>query len=70
MNFIQFFLLNQLFQKKASSPTKQGEIMAMGIPVICNDNVGDTSVVVKRFNSGLVVTEFSNSGFQKNINLV
>jgi glycosyltransferase involved in cell wall biosynthesis len=61
------FFIKPAFSKKASSPTKQGEIMAMGIPVICNDNVGDTSVVVKQFNSGLVVTEFSNPGFQINI---
>lgn len=35
-----FFIL-PAFSKKASSPTKQGELMAMGVPVICNDGVGD-----------------------------
>lgn len=35
-----FFIL-PAYSKKASSPTKQGELMAMGIPVICNDNIGD-----------------------------
>src|SRR5438552_13503857 len=35
------FFIKDVYSKKASSPTKQAEIMAMGIPIICND-IGDT----------------------------
>ena len=49
-----FFIL-PAFSKKASSPTKQGELMSMGIPIICNDGVGDTADIVKKFNAGFVV---------------
>lgn len=60
------FFIRPSFSKKASSPTKQGEIMAMGIPLICNAGVGDTDEIVMRYNSGLVLkdtTEKSLSSF-------
>ncbi len=59
-----FFIL-PAYSKKASSPTKQGELMAMGIPVICNDNVGDTGEIVRRYNAGHVATGFDDSDFQE-----
>lgn len=59
------FFIKPAFSKKASSPVKQGEIMAMGIPVICNEGIGDTSLVVNQFNSGLVVAEMNEISFQK-----
>ncbi|RYZ27156.1 MAG: glycosyltransferase, partial [Sphingobacteriales bacterium] len=40
------FFIKPSYSKKASSPTKQGEIMAMGKPVVCNASVGDTEKVV------------------------
>ena len=57
-NYSIFFILPS-YSKKASSPTKQGEIMAMGIPIICNTNVGDTDKIVKDYHSGILVNEFS-----------
>nr|WP_294861452.1 glycosyltransferase [uncultured Fluviicola sp.] len=53
------FFIRPSFSKKASSPTKQGEIMAMGIPLICNAGVGDTDEIVLRYNSGLVLKDTS-----------
>lgn len=53
-----FFIL-PAYSKKASSPTKQGEIMAMQIPLVCNANVGDTDFVVEKYNSGIIVDDFS-----------
>lgn len=57
------FFIRPTFSKKASSPTKQGEIMAMGIPLICNSNVGDTDEIVARFHSGIVVNDFSDEAY-------
>lgn len=51
------FFIRPSFSKKASSPTKQGEIMAMGIPLICNAGVGDTDELVERYHSGLVLKD-------------
>ena len=59
-----FFIL-PAYSKKASSPTKQGELMAMGIPVICNDNVGDTGSIVRKYNSGEVTSGFEASDFEE-----
>lgn len=51
------FFIRPTFSKKASSPTKQGEIMAMGIPLICNAGVGDTDGIVNHYHSGLVLKD-------------
>lgn len=61
------FFIKPVFSKRASSPTKQGEIMAMGKPVICNSNVGDTDYVVKLYHSGVLVNDFSNTDYNKAI---
>lgn len=61
-NYSIFFILPS-YSKKASSPTKQGEIMAMGIPVVCNINVGDTDRIVKEYNSGVLVNEFTTNAY-------
>jgi glycosyltransferase involved in cell wall biosynthesis len=52
-----FFILPS-YSKKASSPTKQGELMAMQIPIVCNAGVGDTDFVVNKYSSGFVVENF------------
>lgn len=61
------FFIKPVFSKRASSPTKQGEIMAMGKPVICNSNVGDTDFVVKEYNSGVLVNEFNITNYDNAI---
>lgn len=50
------FFIIPTFSKKASSPTKQGELMAMGIPIYCNDNIGDTSDIIQTYKAGKVVS--------------
>jgi len=58
------FFIRPTFSKKASSPTKQGELMAMGVPVICNSGVGDTERVVREYQSGIVIQDFNNKNYQ------
>lgn len=60
MDFSIFFI-KPCFSKTASSPTKQGEIMAMGTPVLCNSGVGDTAYVVDKYHSGIAVDDFSEA---------
>jgi len=52
---VSLFFIKPAFSKKASSPTKQGEIMGMGIPIICNTGIGDTDKVVKKYGSGITI---------------
>lgn len=59
------FFIRPSYSKKASSPTKQGEIMAMGIPLICNSGVGDTDEIVMKYNSGQVINSFDEENYKK-----
>jgi len=49
------FFIKPSYSKISSSPTKQGEIMAMGIPVICNSGVGDTDKIIELYKAGIVI---------------
>ena len=53
------FFIRPTFSKSASSPTKQGELMAMGIPIICNAGVGDTDHIISSTNAGLVLANLN-----------
>lgn len=57
------FFIKPAYSKKASSPTKQGEIMAMGIPVVCNVGVGDSDYIVKKFNAGILIESFEDEAY-------
>lgn len=61
------FFIRPTYSKKASSPTKQGEIMAMGIPLICNSGVGDTDEIVNKYHSGKVISSFDDDNYKKAI---
>jgi glycosyltransferase involved in cell wall biosynthesis len=47
----------------ASSPTKLGEFLAVGIPVITNGGVGDVARIVEDTRAGILVSEFSPAGY-------
>ncbi len=61
------FFIRPSYSKKASSPTKQGEIMAMGIPLICNAGVGDTDFIVEKYNSGTVIEKMNHEAYENSI---
>ena len=63
---LSVFFIRPTYSKKASSPTKQGEIMAMGIPLICNAGVGDTDLVVKKYDSGIVLNGLTEENYLRN----
>ncbi len=59
------FFIKPCYSKISSSPTKHGEIMAMGIPVITNGGVGDVKEIVGKYNAGYVVDDFDSLSFNK-----
>lgn len=67
---VQVFFIKPAYSKKASSPTKQGEIMAMGKPVICNAGVGDTDFVINKYHSGILINDFNGNEYAKAIDKV
>jgi glycosyltransferase involved in cell wall biosynthesis len=53
------FFIKPCYSKLSSSPTKHGEIMAMGIPVIANSGVGDVKEIVEKYEAGFVLDDFT-----------
>lgn len=59
------FFIKPCYSKISSSPTKQAEIMALGIPVITNAGVGDVDEIVRTFNAGFILPDFSAGSMEK-----
>lgn len=59
------FFIKPCYSKLSSSPTKHGEIMAMGIPVITNAGVGDVEEIIEKYNSGIVLKQLTDKQFFK-----
>jgi glycosyltransferase involved in cell wall biosynthesis len=57
------FFIKPCYSKLSSSPTKHGEIMAMGVPVITNAGIGDVAQIVAKYNSGMVLKELNEQEF-------
>jgi glycosyltransferase involved in cell wall biosynthesis len=62
---VSIFFIKPGFSKKATSPTKAGEMMAMGIPLICNDKIGDMEKIIKETRAGTLVTKFTEEEFHE-----
>jgi glycosyltransferase involved in cell wall biosynthesis len=41
--------------------------MGLGIPIVCNSGVGDTSEIVKKYKSGVVVNQFNDLAYNQAI---
>lgn len=57
------FFIKPCYSKLSSSPTKHGEIMAMGIPLITNAGVGDVAQIVNDTYSGIILPEMHENEF-------
>jgi glycosyltransferase involved in cell wall biosynthesis len=58
------FFIKPCYSKQSSSPTKHGEIMAMGIPLITNSGVGDVQMIVDKYDAGIVLNDFTDAAFE------
>lgn len=58
------FFIKPCYSKQSSSPTKHGEIMAMGIPLITNSGVGDVQTIVEQYHSGIIIHEFNKAAYE------
>lgn len=56
--------------KLGSSPTRLGEILACGIPVIANDGIGDVSTIIKKYNVGIIINSEASYPFEGSIKLL
>jgi glycosyltransferase involved in cell wall biosynthesis len=61
------FFIKPTFSKSASSPTKMGELLSMGIPIVTNAGVGDVDSIIKETNCGIIISEFNNENYNNAI---
>ena len=59
------FFIKPAFSKIASSPTKLGELLSMGIPVICNTGIGDTDEMITKSESGVICKSFDEIEYDR-----
>lgn len=64
------FFIKPCYSKQSSSPTKHGEIMAMGIPVITNTGVGDVADIVKKYHAGITLKDLNKREFDAAISIM
>ncbi len=55
---IQF--IEPAFSKRASSPVKLGESLAMGVPVIANAGIGDSQVLIQEGLAGICINSWDD----------
>jgi len=67
---ISVFFYRAAYCNVSRSPTKLAEALALGIPVICNNNVGDTDSLILSTRTGIVVSDFSEESFERVIDQI
>jgi len=70
LSALSLFFIKPAYSKKASSPTKMGELMSMGIPFISNSGVGDIDKLVNDFKVGIAIKDQTEAEYQKAIGLI
>lgn len=60
-----YFLIRPAPSKVASSPTKFGEALALGLPVLLNEGVGDAADVAREDRVGVVVRGFDGVYYRR-----
>lgn len=64
---VSLIFYNRKYSKEGCCPTKFGESLACGVPVIINDGIGDCSDIVKEKNIGVVIEDFTERSYTKAI---
>lgn len=59
---IAFFFIPQQYSKIASSPTKMGEMLSAGLPVITGADIGDVDELVITNQIGSIINKFDEKG--------
>jgi glycosyltransferase involved in cell wall biosynthesis len=67
---VALFFIRPVFSKSGSSPTKHGEMLGMGLPVIANAGVGDVEHIICSSGTGAVVQHFNEEEYQKVVSTI
>jgi glycosyltransferase involved in cell wall biosynthesis len=60
--------IKNCYSKQASSPTKNAEYLASGLPIVVNAGIGDVDSLVDKHKVGVLVHDLSPAGYEKAIN--
>jgi glycosyltransferase involved in cell wall biosynthesis len=63
MNAAAFFI-RPVYSKKASAPTKLGELLGCGIPCLTNTGVGDSAEILEGCRVGVALSAFDTTSLQ------
>src|SRR5829696_1448313 len=55
--------IKRCFSKLASSPTKNGEYLACGLPIVINSGIGDSDGLVYESQAGILIDNFTERDF-------
>jgi glycosyltransferase involved in cell wall biosynthesis len=58
------------FSKIASSPTKIGEYLAAGLPVVSTRGIGDVDALLSENRVGVLVDDFSRAGYEMGVDAI
>lgn len=58
------FFIRPVSSKIASSPTKMAEMMALGLPIVGNDGVGDVAAVLAESGCGVAIGRFDEAAYE------
>lgn len=61
------FFIRPVFSKKAASPTKLAEMLAVGLPVVTNSGIGDVDEIVGELGTGVIVSNFTAAAYREAI---
>lgn len=61
------FYVKPAFSKRASAPTKFGELLGCGVPCISNSGVGDTESILEGENVGVVLRSFDDAAHMQGV---
>lgn len=62
---ISLMFYKRILSGAGCCPTKFGESLACGLPVIINSGIGDTEEIIRKEKVGVVVNEFSDTAYDK-----
>jgi glycosyltransferase involved in cell wall biosynthesis len=62
--------IKNCYSKQASSPTKNAEYLACGLPIIANAGIGDTDLQINGNRIGAIVNAFSDQDFAEAITAI
>lgn len=57
-------LIKRCVSKLASSPTKNGEYLACGLPLIINTGIGDSDALVNNWRAGVLLSDFTEEQYE------